>query len=180
MHLNFIIGLVVFLNATQGVAVAQAKGNKYAVVDMQKVILNVEDGKVARAKLEKEMKAKEKELLTKKSELDKMNKEWQSEAAILSEEARRKKQQDFQQKFMELRNQEMTFQQEIRRKEQMATQKIAMSVGQLVNKMSAKRGYEMVFEANSAGLLYLKDPVDLTKEVIAAYEKDSKKGVAKK
>ena len=58
MHLNFIIGLVVFLNATQGVAVAQAKGNKYAVVDMQKVILNVEDGKVARAKLEKEMKAK--------------------------------------------------------------------------------------------------------------------------
>ena len=72
---------------------------------------------------------------------------------------------------MDLRNDEMKFQSEIKRKEQMATQKIAVSVSKMVNDLAKARGYEMVFETNSAGLLYLKDPVDLTKEVIAAFDK---------
>ncbi|NRA66482.1 MAG: OmpH family outer membrane protein [Pseudobacteriovorax sp.] len=138
---------------------------------MQAVILNVDEGKQARADLEKEIKGKEAELMKKKAELDKLNKNWKDQAALLSEEARLKKQQEFQQKFMALRNDEMKFQSEIKRKEQMATQKIAVSVSKMVNDLAKARGYEMVFETNSAGLLYLKDPVDLTKEVIAAFDK---------
>ncbi len=156
-----------------GAAVA-AKA-KYAVVDMQAVILNVEEGKAARSKLETEIKAKEKELLKRKDELDKLNKEWTEQAALLSEKARMEKQQDFQKKFLALRNDEMSFQNEIKRKEQEATQKIAVSVSKIVNEMAKSRGFDMVFETNSAGLLYLKDPVDMTKEVISTYEKKSKK-----
>ena len=84
------------------------------------------------------------------------------------------KQQEFQQKFIALRNEEMSFQQEIKRKEQAATQKIAMKVTKLVNDLAAKRGFEMVFETSSAGLVYLKNPVDLTKEVTTMYEAQSK------
>ena len=104
----------------------------------------------------------------------KLNKDWKSQAPLLSEEARLKKQQDFQEKFLNLRNQEMTFQAEIKRKEQKATQKIAMQVSDLVNTLAKERGFLMVFETNSAGLIYLRDPVDLTKEVITAYEEWSK------
>ena len=50
--------------------VSFAEGRKYAVVDMQAVILNVEEGKVARTDLEKEIKDKEKELQKQKEELD--------------------------------------------------------------------------------------------------------------
>ena len=146
------------LGATDGVSVAKSTSPtaKYAVVDMQAVILNVEEGKKARSELEQEIKAKEKELLGRKEELDKMNKDWKEQAPLLSEQARMKKQQEFQEKFMALRNDEMKFQGEIKRKEQMATQKIAVSVGKFVNDLAKNRGYEMVFEANSAGLLYLK------------------------
>lgn len=153
---------------------------KYAVVDMQAVILNVGEGKTARAKLEKEIKAKEKELMKRKGELDKLNKEWTQQAALLSEKARMEKQQDFQKKFLALRNDEMSFQNEIKRKEQEATQKIAVSVSKIVNEMAKSRGFDMVFETNSAGLLYLEDPVDMTKEVIAAYEKKGKKSAGVK
>ena len=107
--------------------------------------------------------------------MDKLNSDWKQQAPLLSESARLKKQQEFQEKFMALRNEEMTFQSEIKRKEQKATQKIAVSVTQVVNKIAEERGYEMVFETNSAGLIYLKNPANLTKEVIAAYEKSSKK-----
>lgn len=165
------------LTAQTGSAVAktgQGQG-RYAVVDMQEVILNVEEGKKARADLENEIRAKEKELLKKREELDKMNQDWRDQAPLLSEQARMQKQQEFQEKFMALRNEEMSFQNEIKRKEQIATQKIAVAVSQLVNELAEKAGYEMVFETSSAGLLYLKNPVDLTEEVIKAFEAQSKK-----
>jgi outer membrane protein len=155
---------------------APAAGGKYAVVDMQAVILNVEEGKQARADLEKQIKAKEKDLLKKKEELDKMNQEWEKQAPLLNEQARMSKQKEFQEKFMSLRNEEMSFQNEIKGKEQAATQKIAIAVSKLVNDMAKQRGVDMVFETNSAGLLYLKDPVDMTKDVIDAFEAQSKKG----
>jgi outer membrane protein len=148
---------------------------KYGVVDMQSVILSVEEGKAARASLEKEIKAKESELTKKKEELDKLNKEWKEQAALLSEDARMKKQQDFQEKFMALRNQEMEFQSEIKRKEQKATQEIAIKVAQVVEKLARDKKLVAVFETNSAGLLYLENPIDLSQEVITEYGKKAKK-----
>jgi outer membrane protein len=149
---------------------------KYGIVDMQSVILSVEEGKQARADLEKEIKAKETELGKKKEELDKLNKEWQGKAALLTEEARLTKQKDFQEKFLAFRNEEMAFQQDIKRKEQKATQGIAMKVAGLVEKMASEKKLEAVFETNSAGLLYLANPVDLTKEVIDRYSKEKVSG----
>lgn len=161
--------------SSAGLAVAKPGEGKYGVVDMQAVILNVEEGKQARASLEKEIKDKEKDLLKKKEELDKMNEDWKKQAPLLNEQARMSKQQEFQEKFMALRGEEMKFQNEIKGKESQATQKIAISVTRLVNDIAKERGLEMVFETNSAGLIYLKDPVDLTKDVITAFEENSKK-----
>jgi outer membrane protein len=144
---------------------------KIGVIDMQQVILNVEEGKKARAQLETEIKAKEAGLLKQKEELDKMNKEWKDQAPLLSEDARMKKQTEFQEKFLALRNAEMEYQAEIKRKEQKATQAIAMKVTQLVDSIAKSRKLVAVFETNSAGLLYLDSPIDLTQVVIAEYGK---------
>jgi len=175
-----VFGFASSLFAVTGEVQAMAAG-KFGVVDMQAVILNVSEGKTARSTLEKEIKEKEKEFLNEKKELDKLNEDWKKQAAILSESARAKKQQEFQQRFMALRNSEMTFQQEIKRKESKATQSIALKVAKIVEGIAKKQDLQGVFESNSAGLLYLKDPVNLTKLVIDAYEKDHGKGaVAKK
>ena len=163
---------LVALSLGSGLAKAEAK---YGIVDMQAVILNVEEGKQARANLEKEIKEKEKELVKKKEELDKMNEDWQKQKDLLSEQAKANKQKEFQEKFMGLRNEEMKFQNEIKGKEAQATQKIAASVSKIVNDLGKSKGLDMVFEMNSAGLVYLKDPVDLTKEAIAAFEDQAKK-----
>jgi outer membrane protein len=168
---GILLGLAMMIGQS---ALAQAPAKKYAVVDMQSVIVTVSEGKAAKKALEAEIKEKEKELMKQKKELEDLNKNWQQQAPMLSEEARMKKQQEFQEKIMNLRNQEMSFQGEIKQKEQRATQKIAMAVTALVDKIAKERGFEMVFETSSAGLLYLKDPEDLTKEVIDTYEKQSK------
>lgn len=150
---------------------AAAAAGQYGVVDMQQVILTVEEGKQARAALESEIKAKEAELTKSKDELDKMNKEWKDQSALLSEDARMKKQQEFQEKFLALRNSEMEFQASIKRKEQKATQGIAVKVAGVVDAIAKQKKLIAVFETNSAGLLYLESPVDLTQDVIAEYSK---------
>jgi outer membrane protein len=163
-----------------GVARAQAPAGKFGVVDMQQVILSVEEGKTARATLEAEIKAKEAELQKSKEELDKMNKEWKDQAALLSEDARLKKQQEFQEKFLALRNAEMEFQANIKRKEQKATQEIAMKVAGIVDQIARSKKLAGVFETNSAGLLYLDSPVDLTQDVITDYSKKAAEKPAEK
>ena len=174
MKLNKAFKAVAVSLAVSGYAMpglADTAGLKFGVVDMQQVILSVEEGKTARAQLESEIKAKEGELGKQKEELDKLNNEWKNQAALLSEDARMKKQQEFQEKFMNLRNAEMEFQANIKRKEQKATQQIAMKVAQLVDKIAKGKKLTGVFETNSAGLLYLDSPLDLTQEVISEYGK---------
>ncbi|MDE3268709.1 MAG: OmpH family outer membrane protein [Pseudomonadota bacterium] len=157
---------------------AQKKGgdkrDSYALIDMQRVILSVAEGKVARKKLEKEIKSKEKELLAAKEELEKLNKDWQSQAALLSDQAKLGKQKIFQEKLISMRNAEMEFHADIKRKEQNATKHIADKVAVLVEKIAAQEGFTMVFESSTSGLLYLKDPVDITARVITAYDKQHK------
>jgi outer membrane protein len=138
---------------------------------MQAVILNVEEGKAARAELEKKIKAKEAEFNKRRDELDKMNKDWQGQSALMSEEARLNKQKEFQEKFLAMRNDEMAFRENVKQDEQKATQAIAGKVEGIVQKMAKEKALDVVFEVNNAGLLYLSQPVDLTKDVIDAYGK---------
>jgi len=144
---------------------------KYGIIDMQAVILNVAEGKSARADLEKKIKAKEGELNKRREELDKMNKDFQNQSALISEEARMNKQKEFQEKFLALRNDEMSFRESVKRDEQKATQGIAGKVEVIVKKMAKDKGIEVVFEINNSGLLYLNEPVDLTQDVIKEYGK---------
>ena len=144
---------------------------KYGLINMQDIILGVQEGKDARSALEKEIKAKEAEFTKRREELDKLNKDWSGQAALMSEEARMNKQKEFQEKFLSLRNDEQGFREDVKRKEQKVTQGIAVKVETMVQKIAKDKGIEVVFEVNSAGLLYLKDPIDLTKEVIDKYGK---------
>ena len=158
----------------EGVQQKKKRRSRFGVVDMQQVILAVEEGKQARSKLEKEIKAKEKLLKQSREELEKLNKELQAQAALLSDTAKFKKQQKFQEKFLSLRNAEMEFQVDIKRKEQQATKEIASKVAKLVEKVARELRLAAVFETNSAGLLYVRSPVNLTERVIAMYDKKFK------
>lgn len=168
--------LALALGFSAGFGPAAAAQARFGVVDMQRVILSVEEGKKARKSLEDEIKSKEQLLIAQKQDLDKMNEEWKKQAALLSEQARMDKQKDFQEKFLKLRQAEMEFQEEIKKKEQTETQKIAIKVAEMVDTLAKGEKLEAVFETNTAGLLFLANPVDLTERVIKLY--DEKKPAA--
>ena len=160
--------------APASTALTVSQGPKFAVIDMQRIILSVDDGKSAKAALEKEVKAKQEEFQKIHTELDKLNKEYNDQAPLLSEEARLRKQQEFQTKFNDSRVAEMNFQEQMKQKESQATQKIAMNVTGLVDGIAKVQNFDAVFELNSSGLVFLRNPVDLTEQVIKTYNETAK------
>ena len=160
------------LTASNSTTSKQQKSSKphYGVIDMQRIILSVEEAKVIREKMESMIKEKEQELKEQKEELENMHAQFQKDANLLSEEARNKKQQEIQEKLMRLRNSEVSIQNELKQKEMEATQQIVFKVKKIISPLAEQQSLVMVYEKN-AGLLYVKDPVDLTEKVILEYNK---------
>ena len=157
------------------VASAQSKsggglaGVKVAYVDMQSAILQTEEGKNAKSKIEKEAEAKKKDLLGQQNDLKKLDDELQAQSAVLSEDAKSTKQKEFQNKLANLQKAQMNFEQEVRQKEMQETQKIFQNLSDIINEVAKKKGYDMVFERGSGALLYASKIDDLTAEVVNQY-----------
>ena len=99
-----------------------------AFVDMQSAILQTEEGKQAKAKIEKEAESKRQDILNQEKELKKLDDEFQAQSGVLSEEAKRNKQTEFQTKLQKLQAARLGFEQEVRQKEMQETQKILPSI----------------------------------------------------
>ncbi len=153
-----------------GQAFAKAKA-KYGVYSMQKIVFSVEEGKKAKTKLQAYMQEKMKELENEKKLIDNLGKELQSQAALLSEEARVRKQEEVQKRVLEFRNLEMKAQQDIKQREMQATQDIVLKVSGLVKIIAEQKKLELVFDQGVMMSSYIKDPIDLTDQLIKDYDK---------
>jgi Skp family chaperone for outer membrane proteins len=156
---------------------SSALAAKIGIIDMQKVILNVGEGKAERSKLERQAKSKGKKLEKLKNEVESLGKVLQNKEkiALMSESALKKKAQAFQMKLRELQQGERKMLVDIKKQEAKATDKIAQKVTILVEQMAAKQNLDAVFETSNAGLMYAKDYVDLTSSVISIYDKSKVK-----
>jgi outer membrane protein len=162
--------LLSIILALQGSLAAASSSVKFGIVDMQKVILEVAEGKEAVAQLRKEISAKEKELTRSKDSLEGLGEELKKQSPLLSEDAKARKQRDFQEKLFEFRQAEAAFQNEIKQKEQQATSDIASKASRIVQDLAQTSHLSAVFEASSMALLYVDSPEDLTSKVIARYD----------
>jgi len=151
---------------------------KFGVVDLQKIILSVEEGKQAKAKLEKEIKAKEKEFLSRQAVLKKLQDDLKNKLSLMSDEAKVREQQNFQEKAMKFEQDKMAFGREIKQKEMLASQEIYKKASSFAKKIAIERGFDQVWDKRTPGLIYVKDSVDMTTEVIRLYENSTLKSTA--
>src|SRR5437868_14330904 len=90
-----------FLFAARAV---HAQGMKIGYVDIQRAVQEVEEGKTARARLKSELDAKRANLDQKRANLEKMKADYDKQAAVLSEDAKRKRQEELQKALIEAQN----------------------------------------------------------------------------
>jgi len=148
---------------------------KLGVVDMQKALQSIDAGKQAKATLEKEFNSKKKELQSEEASIKKMADDAKKQAAAWSESHRAKKQAEIQEKIMKFQELTARSQAEIQRKEQELTEPLIRSLRSIVEELAKKRNYAMVLEKGGTTVLFHQEKDDLTDEVIAAFNKQSKK-----
>jgi len=150
---------------------AFAAETKIGYVDLQKAIQSTKEGKKARSQLEKEFKLKEKALKKKEDDLKKMSEDLQKKAALLSNDAKMKKQEEFQREMLDFRKKVSESQQEIATKERKMTEPILKKMAKIIADVAKKGGYTMVLEKREQNILWADNKVDITDEVVKAFEK---------
>jgi outer membrane protein len=146
---------------------ARAQGVKIAFVDLQRAYQEVEEGKAVRTRLQQELAQKRTDLDRKRADLEKMKADYDKQAPVLSDDAKRKKQEELQKAFMDAQNGAQQMQQELTNKEQEAMLGINKRMAQIVNEIVDRENFNYVID--KAALLYAPPSADITNEVVRRY-----------
>jgi outer membrane protein len=158
-------------------AAARAADLKIGYVDLQRAVSEVEEGKTARAQLKKEFDEKQKKLDEKEAELKRLQGEFEKQAVVLSEQAKKEKAAELERKFGEAQALLRQLQQELGGRERELMSALFDKMGQIVKEIAESEGLTYVLEKNQAGILYAPSSLDVTNELVRKYNaRFAKKG----
>ena len=150
---------------------ARAADVRFAYVDMQRALGEIEEGKAAKAKLKNKFDAKQKELDGKQEELKQENArlEAASREGTLKDDKLREKRADLEKKLMEVTQYWQGSQKELSEEERKLTQEIFSKMAVIIRGIAEADGFTFVFDKNESGLLYAPDSLDITNELVRKY-----------
>ena len=163
--------LFVLMLLVPGVASAQTRETKIAFVDLEYALNNVEEGKKAKAVLEQDFKRKKEELEATRAKLLAMENELKSQTLVLSEEARRAKENELRAAVERYEADKRAAQESWQKKEATLTKDLLERLTTVVQQIGKEGGYTFILERHDASVLYAQDNVDLTKQVIDRFNK---------
>jgi outer membrane protein len=150
--------------AAPGLAAAQSK---LAYVDFQRAVLEVDEGKAAKAQLKKEADEKQKQLDVKSDEIKKLQADFDKQAMVMSAEAKAQKGADLDRRKMEVQEFFMKLQQDLSTRERDAMRGIFEKMQNVVREIADADGIAMVVDRSA--LVYAQPALDVTNEVIRKY-----------
>lgn len=161
------VGVGLGVGLVAGPAAAEVpKVKKLAMVDMQRVLNETKAGKAARAKLEKSSKAKQAKFDKKRSALE-------SEAAKLGRlkgQELAAAQEKLQRESMELQNMLMALEQELGDQHNKLLETMYENAQGIVATLSKEKGLDLVLVRDPMTVLYAKDGLDVTTEIVKRYD----------
>ena len=146
---------------------------KIGYIDVQRVLARSAAGVAAREQLEKERGTIQKDMDGRRQELEKLRDEIEKKGPLMSADARREKQEQFDRKRRDAARAADDYQKELEKKEGQLLQKVLQEVGGVIEKVGKEKNYYMIVEKRNAGVLYAANDADLTDEVIRAYDRDA-------
>jgi outer membrane protein len=129
----------------------------------------------AREQLEKEKAAMQKQVDAQRAELEKLRDELEKKGQLLSADARREKQEMLERKVRDARRLVDDLQATLQKKEEAMLTKVLQDVSGLIQKVGKDKGFALVLERQRSSILYASADVDLTEDVIHAYDDETKK-----
>ncbi len=141
------------------------------LVDIQKIITTIKEGKNVQKSLEKSFNEKKAVLKKDEEKIKKAQEDYKKQSMVLAEAARATKERELQEMMMKLQNKTMEFQREIQKMEQDMKKPILDKLRPIIDEVSKESKVAMTFELSAAPIVYAESKKDLTEDVIKAYDK---------
>lgn len=147
-------------------AFAQAK---IATVDLQRAINEVSEGASAKKRLESLMSDKEAAIGKMQKSIETMQAELEKQAAILSDAARKQKEEELYMAQMQFQQAYQRSQGEFQQAYMGAMETLIAKMKPIVATIATEKGYTLVVEVNEGGVYYASPTIDITDELIKRY-----------
>jgi len=159
-------------------APAAAAELKIGYVDFQRALNEVEEGQVAKATLKHDFDEKQKQLDKDKAELERLQAEFEKQAGVMSDDAKRDRALEIDRRMREAQGKAMGFQKDLSDREREVTRAIFDKMFSLTREIADADGLTYVFDKNS--LLVAPPAGDITNELVRKYNERFKPGDKKK
>jgi len=156
----------------------RAADMKIGYVNLQQAVNEVDEGKTAKAALKKEFDQKQKFLDEKQNELKKFKEDFDKQSVVMSDEAKREKQAEFDRKLMETQGVFVQMQKELSEREREIMKGIFDKMEAVIREIADAESFNFVFEQQNAGLIVAPKQFDLTGELVRRYNARYKGGGA--
>ena len=141
------------------------------LVDIQKIITTIKEGKSVQKQLEKTFNDKKTVLKKDEDKIKKAQEDYKKQSMVLAEQARMTKEREMQEMMLALQNKTMEYQKDIQKMEADMKKPILEKLRPIIDEVSKANQVAMTFELSSAPIVYAETKKDLTDEVIKAYDK---------
>ena len=147
-------------------ASAQAE-QKIAVVDVQRAVMQTEDGLRAQATLKKLFDSRQQELNKKQTDLQRQREDIDKQAKVLPKDALTKRIDEWQKQMMELQAIFLEYNKELEKKQKEMTDPIFEKVMGIVKRLASTEGFDVILD--KATVAYVRTDLDLTDKAIQMY-----------
>ncbi|MCL2448304.1 MAG: OmpH family outer membrane protein [Polyangiaceae bacterium] len=153
--------LVALLSLFGRTAAAQMK---VAVVDLQRAVMQTEDGLRAQATLKKLFDSRQQELNKRQTELQKQKDDIDKQSKVLSQTSLQKKLDDWQKQMVELQTTFVEYNKELEKKQKELTDPIFERILGAIKRVAGTDGYDLIVDR--ATVAFSRGDLDLTDRVI--------------
>ena len=168
--LIFLLTAVLCRSVTAG-ETAQAK---IAVINMQKVVRKSVAGQKAMKELNKKFEGLQKKLKVKQDELTAFKDDFEKKGPLMNDDARAEKERELKKALRDFKDQSDDAQFEMRQAESKSMEPVLKELEKVVTRIGEEGGYTIILEKNMPGIYFNTSNIDITDEVIKAYDNELK------
>ena len=164
--------IIAFILSAGLLSAVPASAQKYAYIDSQYILDNISEYKAAMQQLDQLSIAWQKEIEAKYAVIDKLYKDYQAEQILLTEEMRRKREQEITNKEKEVKEfqkQKFGYEGELFKKKQELIKPIQDKIYNAVKKIATEQAYAVIFDkSGDLVMLYTNPKYDKSDDVLEA------------
>jgi outer membrane protein len=154
---------------TVGLSATAAAQIKVGVVSLQNALAATAEIKQAEIDLRTKFGPRQEEMAQMQKDLAKMQQDYESNQGKFNEAALAELSQRIQRKNVQIQRYQQSLQDDVNRERQDVLARVGKNLQEVIKKVAEEKGFDIVVDSNSA--LYFKQPMDISADVTAAYDK---------